>query len=104
LECGITLDILAVFVKRRSANALQFATGQRRFQNIRSIDRTFSGTSTNECMNFINEDDTIAAITNFLNNLLQALFELTTVLGTCNQGADIESQQAFTGQSLRYFA
>src|SRR6266700_345842 len=54
-------------------------------------------------MNLINEDNAVAAVANFLNNLLQTLFKFTTIFGTSHQRTDIESQQAFTSQRLRYF-
>ena len=38
LEGGVALDVLAVFVERRRADALQFTARERRLEDVRRID------------------------------------------------------------------
>ena len=73
--------MFAVFVERGSADNLNFATRQGRLQNGCRIDGAFSGASADKGMQLVNEQDDVARLLNFLNALLQTLFEFTTVLG-----------------------
>src|SRR5262249_28340621 len=72
-------------------------------EDISSINSAFRGTSTNQSMHLVDKDDTVAAVTNFLNDLLQTLFKLTTVLRASHQRANIEGQQALASQRLGNF-
>jgi hypothetical protein len=104
LQGGIALDVLAVLVECGGTDALQFATSQSRFQNVRGIDRTLCGTGTNECMYLVDEDDSVAAVANLFDNLLEAFLELTAILCTRNQRTDVERQQTFIREGLWHFA
>src|SRR5204862_4959972 len=104
LQGCVALDVLAVLIKRGCTNALQFTTRQCGLEDVCSIDCALRCASANKCVNFIDKDDAISAIANLLDNLLQALFKLTSVLGTSYERSNVQCQQAFACQGLWYFA
>ena len=46
LQCRVLFKILAILVKRRRADTMQFASGERRFEHVAGIHRSFSLTRT----------------------------------------------------------
>ena len=78
LEGGVALDVLAVVVERGCADALQLAAGQRGLQDVRRVDGAFSGAGADEHVHLVDEQDAVAGALDLLDDLLQALFELTT--------------------------
>src|SRR5690606_35411760 len=72
-ERCILLDMLAVFVERGGADALEFTTGERRLENVRRVDGAFGRASAHEHVELVDEEDAVAGGLDFLNDLLQAL-------------------------------
>mmetsp|Transcript_6292 Transcript_6292/g.7224 ORF Transcript_6292/g.7224 Transcript_6292/m.7224 type:complete len:351 (+) Transcript_6292:1928-2980(+) len=91
--------MLAVLIKSGSTNALKLTTGKGRLEDISSINGSFSSSSTDEGVNLINHKNDVISLLDFLHELLQALFELTTVLGTSNQESHVKADNplAFDG-------
>src|ERR1700730_3670624 len=56
LEGAVFLDGLAIFAGGRGANALDFAAGERRLENIGGVQRAFRGTGADERVQFVDED------------------------------------------------
>ena len=71
--------MLAILVQGGCTDGLQFASSQHGLEDGGSVNRALCGTCTNEGVNLINEQDDVAAGADFLQNLLQALFEVTAV-------------------------
>src|SRR5262249_6385775 len=90
LECGVTLDVLAVLIEGCGTDALQFAACEGWLENVRGVNSTFCRTGTNQGMNLVNENDAVSTIANFFYDFLQALFKFATILGTGYQRANIE--------------
>ena len=84
-ERSIFFEVLAVFVESGCTNGLQFTTSQHGLENACSVNGAFSSTSTNESMNFVDEQNDVATGLDFFENFLQALFEVTAVTATCNE-------------------
>src|SRR5579884_1006263 len=82
LQGSITLDVFAVLIKSGSTDTLQLTASKGRLENICRVNSPFSSTGTNERMYLVNEDNAVAAIANLLDDLLETLFKLTTILGT----------------------
>ena len=60
-ERGVFLDVFAVFVQGRRADAVQLAAGEHRFEHVRGVNRAFAGGArSDQCVQFVNEDDDIA--------------------------------------------
>jgi hypothetical protein len=55
-------------------------------------------------MQLVDEEHAVRAAAQLLDDLLQALLELTAVLGAGDERADVERQDALVGQRLRHVA
>ena len=73
------------------ANYLQLATRQRWFQNGGSVDGAFGRARANDGMHFVDEQNDIAVFDDFLNDLLQTLFELATIFAARDQRRHVEA-------------
>ena len=84
----ILFDVLAVLVQRGRADQAQLATGQHGLQHIAGIHRAFGRTRADDGVDLIDEgDDLTIRILDFVEDALQALLELATVLRTGHHGA-----------------
>src|SRR5947209_20338403 len=90
LQRRVALQVLAVLLERRSADRLQLTAGQRRLEDRRGIYGALGGAGTYEVVQLVDEQDDVAALGDLLHHLLQALFELSAVLGTGDQGGQIQ--------------
>ncbi|MCB5291517.1 hypothetical protein BJQ90_00943 [Arthrobacter sp. SO3] len=79
LQRGILLDVFAVLVQRGGTDGLELTAGQHGLQNRGRIDGALGGTGTDQGVDFINEQDDVAAGADLLEDLLEALFEVTAV-------------------------
>ena len=81
----IAFNVLAILVESGGAYTLKFTAGQGRLENVGRIYGPFGGTGTNEGMDLINDKNHIAGSSYFFHDLLEALFEFTSVFGTSHQ-------------------
>jgi len=105
LQRGILFDVLAVFVKRGRADAMQFAARQRRLQHVARVHRAFGLARADHRVNLVDEDDGLPfVLRDVVQHGLQTLFELTAVLCACEQRGHVERQHALALERLRHFA
>jgi hypothetical protein len=98
LEGRVLLDVLAVFVERRRAHALELAPGERGLQDVRGIDGAFSSACADEHVELIDEEDAVTGALDLFDDLLQSLFEFAAVLGAGDERANVEREQALVLQ------
>src|SRR5215469_2033974 len=98
LQCSVLLDVLAVLVERGGADALDLAPGQRGLQDVRRVDRPLGGSRSHQGVELVDEEDDLLARPDLVEDLLQTLFELATVLGSCDQGAHVEREHPLVHQ------
>jgi hypothetical protein len=79
LERGVLLEVLAVLVERGGADGLQLAAGQHRLEDAGGVDRALGGAGTDEGVDLVDEQDDVAAGGDLLEDLLEALLEVTAV-------------------------
>ncbi len=104
LERGILLDVLAVFVERGRADAVQFAARQRRLEHVAGVDRAFRLAGADHRVELVDEDDQTPFLgADLLEDRLQALLELAAVLGACQQRREVERQHALALEGLGHF-
>merc|ERR1719359_2035869 len=101
LEGRILFDVLTVFIDGSSTDALKFTTSQRRLQDVRGVDGTLRGTRADEGVHLIDEKNDVFIALDFIHELLQTLFELTTVLGTGDEETHVESHHALGVEGIR---
>ena len=100
-QCGILLDIFAIFIQCCRPDAMQLATRQRRFQQVGGIHRPVGLAGTDQLVHLVYEqhDTTIHAFY-FLEHSFQPFLELTAIFRTGDQGTHIQGQQLFAAQRL----
>ncbi len=101
LQRGILLDVLAVLVQRGGTDGLELAAGQHGLQDRGRIDGAFGGTGTHQGVDLIDEQDDVAAGADLLEDLLQALFEVTAVAGAGHEGPEVQGVQLLVLDGLR---
>ena len=57
LERGVLLDVLAVLVERRRADAAQLAAGEQRLQQVRGVDRALGRAGADDRVQLVDEED-----------------------------------------------
>ena len=57
LERGVLLDVLAVLVERRRADAAQLAAREQRLQQVRGVDRAFGRAGADDRVQLVDEED-----------------------------------------------
>ena len=104
LEGGVALDVLAVLVERRRADALQLAAGERRLEDVGGVDRALGRAGADERVELVDEEDRVVRVAELLDDLLEPLLELAAVLRAGDQRADVEGQDALVEQRLGHVA
>ena len=104
-ERRVLLDMLAVFVERGGADAVQFAARQRRLQQVRRVHRAFGLARADERVHLVDEqDDAALGRCHFLQHGLQPLLELAAILRAGDQRAHVERHQLLVLQALGHVA
>ncbi len=101
LEGGVALDVLAVLVEGRRADALQLAARQRRLEDVGGVDRALGRARPDERVELVDEEDRVVRVAELLDDLLEPLLELAAVLRAGDERADVEGQDALVEQRLR---
>ena len=105
LERGVLLDVLAVFVERRGADAMQFAARERGLQHVAGVHRAFGLAGADHRVQFVDEQDDVAFLLGeVVEHALEALLELAAELGPGDQRAHVEREDALVAQALGHFA
>ena len=91
LKSRILFDVLAVFVVGGCTDRLQFAACKHGLEHLRGVDGAFRSAGTNQGVDLVDEEDDVPASADFLEDLLQALFEVATVARAGDQRAHIEA-------------
>src|SRR5579885_3443412 len=101
----ILLDVLAVFIERRRADAMQFAARQGRLQHVGGVHRALGLAGADESVQFVDEEDDLARRGGHLGeDGLQALLELAAELGAGDESAEIEREEALLLEAFRHVA
>ncbi len=102
LERCVLLDVLAVLVERRRADAAQLAARQHRLEQVRCVDRALGRAGADDRVQLVDEEhDPTVARANLGEHGLQPLLELSAVLRAGQQRADVERPDAAVLQALR---
>src|SRR6266849_6024876 len=104
LERGVLLDVLAVLVERGRPDALDLTARQRRLQDVGRVDGALGGARTDKRVQLVDEKHDLAARADLVEDLLQALFELTAIFRAGDQRAHIQREHPLVLQRLRHVA
>ena len=104
LECSVFFDVLAVFVQRGGADAVQLAARQRRLQHVAGVDRALGASGADDRVHLVDEQNDAAGFGgDFLQHGFQPLFKLAAVLRAGQQARHVEHQHALALQGLGHF-
>ncbi len=105
LEGGVLFDVLAEFVERRRADALQFAARERRLDDVRGVDRAFGRSRADQRVQLIDEEDDLAGrAADLVHDALHPLLEFAAILRPRDQAREIEGDDAPVAQRFGYLA
>ncbi len=104
LERGVLLDVLAVLVQRRRADALQFPAAERRLDDVRSVHRAFRGTGADDGVQLVDEEDDVLGATDLVHDRLDPLFELAAVFRAGDHEREVEGDDFLVAQEFRHVA
>jgi hypothetical protein len=100
LERGVLFQVLAVLVEGRRADRLQLASREHRLEDRRRVDRALGGTRPDEGVQLVDEQDDVAAGPDLLEDLLEALLEVTPVAAPRHERAEVERVELLALQGL----
>ena len=99
----VLLDVLAVLIQRGSADAVQFAAGQHRLQQIASVHSAVGLARAHDGVQLIDEEDDLAlGLFDLVQHTLQALLELAAVLSARDQRTHVQAEHGAVLQVLRH--
>ena len=102
-ERGVLLDVFAVFVERRRADAMQLAARERGLEHVAGIHRTFGLSRADDRMQFVDEEDDVALLfREILEHRFQTLLEFAAEFRTGDQCAHVERKHATIAQTFRH--
>ena len=104
LERAVLLDVLAVFRRRRRADAADLAARERRLQDVGRVERPFGRARADQRVQLVDEHDDVRVLGELLHDRLEALFELAAVLRAGDDQRDVERQDPLVGEEVRHVA
>ena len=99
-EGGIFFDVLAELIESRGPDALHFATAEGGFENIAGIHGALGASCANDRVEFVDEKNDIFCAADFIHDGLDALFELASVLGSCDHEGEVEGDDLFVAEEF----
>src|SRR6056297_1670253 len=101
LERGVLFYVLAVFVQRGGADAVQVAAGQRRLEHVAGVHGPFRLAGADHGVDLVDEqDDAAFLLLQIAEDGLEALLELAAELGPGDKRAHVQRQYALVAQTL----
>ena len=105
LERGVLFDVLAVFVERGRADAVQLAARERGLQHVAGVHRALGLAGADHRVQLVDEEDDLAfLLREVVQHALQALLELAAELRAGDQRAHVEREDALVLEALRHLA
>ncbi|CRM89579.1 hypothetical protein [Pseudomonas sp. 22 E 5] len=104
LKGRILFNVLTVFVERGRPHAMQLTARQRRLEHVAGVHRAFALTGADHGVQLVDKkNDLPFLLRQFIKQGFEALFELTTELGTGDQRPHVQGQQALAFKAVRHF-
>ena len=100
IEGGVLLDVLAVLVEGRGANALELAAGEGGLEDVGGVHRAFGGAGSDNRVELVDEEDDVPGAADLVHHRLDAFLELAAVLGSGDHQGEVEGDDLLLGQDL----
>ena len=99
-ERSVLLDVFAIFVERRRANALHLTAAQGRLNDIRGVHRAFGRTGADDGVQLIDKQNDVLGAANLVHHGFDALLELATVFCAGDHQRKIKRDDAFLAKQF----
>ncbi len=100
-ECGVLLDVFAIFVNRGGTDGVEFTASERGLQQVRRIHRAFGFACADQLVHFVNEqDDGAFRARHLFQHGFQTLFKFAAILRARDQAAQVERDDALVLEIL----
>ena len=100
LQGAVLLDVLAVFVEGRGADALQLAARQRGLEHVGRVDGALGGSRADQCVQLVDEENDVLVLGDLVHHGLEPLLELAAVLGAGDDRRHVEREHAMVAQHV----
>mmetsp|Transcript_10904 Transcript_10904/g.31281 ORF Transcript_10904/g.31281 Transcript_10904/m.31281 type:complete len:215 (-) Transcript_10904:328-972(-) len=101
-QCLVLLNVLLVLLEGGRADAPQFASGKKRFQEIRRVHGTRRGPCTDNSMDLVDEEhDVTIALLDLAQDGLEAFLELAPVLCPGDKSTHVQGYKAALLEGIR---
>ena len=105
LESRIFFDVLAIFVERGGADGAQLSASQRGLQHVGGVDGAFGGSGADQRVQLVDEQNDLSLrVFDFLEDGLEAVFELAAIFCSGQHRTEIERDHALVLQSFGHVA
>ncbi len=102
LERRILLDVLAIFVERSGADAVKLTASERGLQHVAGVHGAFGFAGAHHGVQLVDEQDDLTFLFGeIVEHALEAFLELTAELGTGDQCAHVEREDALVLRGSR---
>ena len=102
LKSSVLFDVLSELVLSRRTDALEFSASEGRLHDVRSINCAFCCAGSDKGMKLVDEEDDLAVrLANFFHNLLHALFEFASILGSGDKASQVEGDDSLVLEKIR---
>ena len=100
-KCRVFFNVFAILIKCGGTDTLQLSPAESRLDDVRSIHRSLSGTCTDDGVEFIDEQNNIFHLTDFIHDCFDTLLKLATVFRTRDHKSEVKSDDLFVAKNLR---
>ena len=99
-QSRVLLEVLAVLLEGGGTDGLELAPGQHRLEDAGGVDGAFGGTGADQGVDLVDEEDDVAPGADLLQDLLEALLEVTAIAGPGHQGTEVEGVELLAGEGV----
>jgi hypothetical protein len=100
LEGGVLLDVLAVLVVGRRADALDLAAGEGGLEHVGRVDRALGPAGADERVELVDEEDHVLGPADLVHDRLDPLLELAAVLRAGDHHGEVEHHEPLVVQQV----
>ena len=90
LQGGVLFDVLAVFVQRGCADALQLSSGEGGLEDVGGVQAAFGLASAHQCVEFVDKEDDISLLLDIADGVLEPLLKFPAVFAAGDHAAKVQ--------------
>ena len=104
LERGVLFNVLAILGERRRADDLNFASGERRLQDVGGVHAALGVARADDVMHFVDDKDDVAHLADLLDEALHAALKLAAELRARDERGQVKKINLLASQLERHVA